>query len=492
MVRTFLDHGWKKWTRSVSFTKEMSTTIFLGFLTLMIAGYLLAFGIFLPILLREGLNQAQPLLFLHSVLIYYFLFDFIFRYLLQTVPVVEIGPYLHLPIKRSRIVHFLLGKSAFSPLNLFVILLFAPIAFTTIAPEFGRGVALCWIVGLWFISFSVHYLVMLYKVKLDDTIWGILALLTLFSTLGLADYYGWFRLSEVSASIFGGALSGVPFLAGCFVLLAIVYAFTFMLFRNSIYADEVSGQDKKQFGYGDFGFLRNLGLTGEWINLELKLILRNKRPRTLLFLTALFLLYGLIFYGNPLYTKEMPGFLLFVGIFVTGVFMINYGQYLYSWQGTHLDFTLTKPVSLQEFISSKYWLLATVSVICFLLTIPYVFFGWRILLINGVMLLFNIGVNIFIIMNLAMWSPKKIDLTKGGAFNVQGVGAAQWVMGLPIFLGPYIFYLPFSFAGYPLMGILAVGFVGLMGIIFRPYLIGVTAKRIQQRKHTIAEGFRKD
>src|SRR5690606_28990890 len=108
--------------------------------------------------------------------------------------------------------------------------------------------------------------------------------------------YGWFKLSDVSAMIFGGAFSGPAFLAGCFVVLAAVYGLTFVLFRNSIYADEVSGQDKKQYGYGDFSFLRSLGLTGEWMNLELKLILRNKRPRTLLFLTALFLLYGLIFY----------------------------------------------------------------------------------------------------------------------------------------------------------------------------------------------------
>lgn len=172
--------------------------------------------------------------------------------------------------------------------------------------------------------------------------------------------------------------------------------------------------------------------------------------------------------------------------------MINYGQYLYSWQSSHFDFTLTKPVSLREVVNSKYWLLGAVSVICFLLTIPYVFFGWHIVLTNAAMLFFNLGVNAFIIMNLAMWSPKKIDMTKGGAFNIQGVGAAQWVMGLPIFLGPYVFYLPLSLMGYPLAGTLLVGFVGLLGIMFRPWLLNMTARRLQQRKHVIAEGFRKD
>jgi hypothetical protein len=492
MVRTFLDHGWKKWTRSVSFTKEMATTIFLGVVTLMIAAYLLAFGFFLPTLLKDALNQADPIGFLHRLLIYYFLFDFVFRYLLQSVPVVEIRPYLHLPIKRSGIIHFLLGRSLFHPLNVFVLLLLGPMAFMTVAPEQGMVVALCWIGGFWLIAFAIHFLVMLFKVKLDDTLWGIILLVTVFSGLGLADYYGWFKLSDVSKLIFDNALAGPSFLAGCFALVALIYGIAFLIFRNSIYADEVPGQDKKQYGYGDFTFLRSLGSMGEWINLELKLILRNKRPRTLLFLSAFFLLYGMIFYPNPMYTEEMPGFLLFVGIFVTGVFMINYGQYLYSWQSSHFDFTLTKPVSLREVVNSKYWLLGAVSVICFLLTIPYVFFGWHIVLTNAAMLFFNLGVNAFIIMNLAMWSPKKIDMTKGGAFNIQGVGAAQWVMGLPIFLGPYVFYLPLSLMGYPLAGTLLVGFVGLLGIMFRPWLLNMTARRLQQRKHVIAEGFRKD
>jgi hypothetical protein len=493
MVTTFLDQSWKKFARSVSFSKDLATTLFLGFLALMISGYLLVFGFVLPHIITETFGQSDPVGFLHRFLLYYFLFEFILRYLLQNVPVLEIQPYLHLPIKRSSIIHFLLGKSVFHVLNCFILLILTPFAFTVVAQQFGQVTGISWIAGLWLISITIHYLVILYKVKLDDTFWGIVLLLGVFTALGVADFYGWFRLTEVSGQLFGVALTGPFFVLGSLFVTGLIYVTNYRVFWQSIYTDEFVRDTSPGFAHGkDFGFLKSLGLTGDWINLELKLILRNKRPRTILFLSVFFLSYGLVFYPNPRYTTDMAGFLLFVGIFVTGVFMINYGQYLFSWQANHFDFTLTRPVSIQQYLNSKYLMLAGITFLCFLLTIPYVYFGWKILLINGVMMLFNIGVNTFVLMNLAMWGPKKIDLTKGGAFNIQGVGAAQWVMGIPVFLGPYLFYLPFSLAGYPFAGIIAVGLAGLTGIIFKPYLISLTANRLENNKHRIAEGFRKN
>jgi hypothetical protein len=106
--------------------------------------------------------------------------------------------------------------------------------------------------------------------------------------------------------------------------------------------------------------------------------------------------------------------------------------------------------------------------------------------------LFNLGINIFVVMNVSMWEPKKIDLKKGATFNYEGVGAAQWLMSIPLLLGPYLFYLPLSLMGYPTAGILAVGGIGLLGILFRTYLLEVTVRRLEQRRYTIAAGFRKD
>jgi hypothetical protein len=188
----------------------------------------------------------------------------------------------------------------------------------------------------------------------------------------------------------------------------------------------------------------------------------------------------------------MPGFALFVGMFITGAFMINYGQLLYSWQGGHFDFTFTRPISVRQFIESKYWLLCTSTFVAFVLTLPYAYFGWHIILAHLVMMLFNMGINVFIIMNLAMWGPQKIDLKKGSTFNYEGVGAAQWIMAIPILVAPYIIYVPFKFIFSTEVGLLAVGVTGVIGIALRPYLIQLTTQRFTSKKYEIAAGFRKE
>ncbi len=493
MVATLLSHGWKKLSRSVSFSKELTTTILLTLFGLMFLGYSLALGFALDRIITNGLKHEDSFQFLNGLLLYYFVFEFMIRYFLQNLPVLDVQPYLHLPLKRSRIVHYLLVKSLSHGMNILVFILFSPFAFTAIANRFGMASAFSWILTLGLISFCLHYLVLLFKKGLDDTIWGLLTLVGIFSFLGASDYYGWFKLSDLSASLFALTAQGY-FLVMIFSLLFLsIYFFSFRFFLNGMYPEEVSFGKSNAWGKNqDLSFLQNFGSLGDWINLEIKLIIRNKRPRTILFLSTFFLLYGLIFYNNDTYTEKMPGFLLFVGIFITGIFMINYGQFLFSWQSGHFDFTLTRPISLRQYIESKYWLLSTVTVICFLLSVPYVYFGWKIILIHAAMTLFNLGINIFVVMNVSMWEPKKIDLKKGATFNYEGVGAAQWLMSIPLLLGPYLFYLPFSLMGYPTAGILAVGGVGLVGILFRTYLLEVTVRRLEQRRYTIAAGFRKD
>jgi hypothetical protein len=147
---------------------------------------------------------------------------------------------------------------------------------------------------------------------------------------------------------------------------------------------------------------------------------------------------------------------------------------------------------MRQYVESKYWLLSIVTVGCFILSTPYVYFGWKILVVHLAMTLFNLGVNVFVILNVAMWNPKKVALQKSATFNYQGIGAAQWIMSIPILAGPYVFFLPFSIMGNPEVGIVAVALAGIIGIIFRGKLISFTTRRLMERKYKIAAGFRKD
>ena len=139
MVTTLLDHGWKKFTRSSSFNKDAATSVFLGIMALMMVGYSLAFGFALNTIITKALDQSDSFLFVNMLLLYYFVLEFVMRYMIQNLPVIDIQPYLHLPIKRSGIMHFLLIKSLVHVMNFLVLLLFMPFAFTVVAGKFGLG-----------------------------------------------------------------------------------------------------------------------------------------------------------------------------------------------------------------------------------------------------------------------------------------------------------------------------------------------------------------
>lgn len=491
----FVQHAYLKFIRSAAFSKELAKGIFMGFLALAIVGYSLGLGFALDTIITQYLKQKDSILFINKVMLYYFGFEFVMRYFLQNLPTLDVQPYLHLPIKRSSIAHHLLTKSLVHVFNCSACLLFTPFTLFVVAPRWGTIAALTWLGTIITVSLLLHYLIIYYKKKWEDTRAGILMLIGTLALFGTAEYYKWFELSDVSAAVFHWP-SGIFFVFICgWLLLLLLYWVNFRVFAAGMYGDEWSLQKDSSSEwrkYSDWRLLRGFGAYGEWINLEIKSILRNKRPRTFLFVSAFMLLYGLIFYRDGGIAQKVPSFALFAGTFVTGAFLINYGQLLFSWQSCHFDFTLTRPGSVRQFIDAKYWLLSASTLIAFVVTLPYAYFGWQIIFFHLALTLFNMGVNIFIIMNIAMWEPQKIDPTKGGTFNYEGVGAAQWVMAIPIMLGPFIFYLPFKFVFSTEIGILAVGMAGLTGLALRPYLLGLTTKRFVNKKYEIASGFRKN
>uniref|UniRef100_UPI0037BEA095 DUF5687 family protein n=1 Tax=Daejeonella sp. TaxID=2805397 RepID=UPI0037BEA095 len=80
--------------------------------------------------------------------------------------------------------------------------------------------------------------------------------------------------------------------------------------------------------------------------------------------------------------------------------------------------------------------------------------------------------------------------SKGSAFNWEGVGASQWILSLPLLITPFLIYLPFSYMDYPDAGIAFIGITGLLFIISREFWLNLLIKQFQNKRFTIAEGFR--
>ncbi len=494
MLITLLKLELLKRMRSSSFAKSLAIGVVVFMIGFFLLAYLFLFGLVLNRLVKEVLGIPDAVHFINSCLLYFFMLELIYRYFIQQLPVFSLENFLHLPLSKSKIIHFLLGSSFISPLNFISLLIFAPFAVVEIQQVYGLFAAITWLVAVVLTSWSIHWFILWFKQRFEDSLIGTLSVFSaLLLGIGLS-YFGFFDLGAFFEPVFTFALeSPVPVILLLTVLI-LSYFLCFAYYRQNAYLEELSEGEHLQFANRDLGFLSKFGLAGEVANLEWKLILRHKKSRTYLTLCLVFLLYGLIFYNNPAYQTE-TGFssvFIFVGTFITGIFMTQYGQLFLSWNSPAFDFYVHQRNGLRALVRGKYLLFIGISLMCFILSLPYVYFGWHILLIHIATFLFNMGVTMHLVIFLALWKPKPMDLNKGAVFNYEGMGLSQFLIIIPLLAAPYAVFLPFSYWFNDYVGLIALGATGAFGLIIFPRISSLMAEKVIEMKYEIASAFRQE
>ncbi len=490
ILKWFLKHQWKESLRSSIWQRNLAANIAIGFLVVLMFLYLLMLGIFIDPILRKLFPDDDPAGVFNSVILYYLMFDLFFRYLMQGLPVFSIESYLHLPIRKSSVVHFVTGKTAFHLLNFLPLLVFIPFSLTTLISEYKSVQVLAWIISVFFLILNDNFLATYLKRQLvsKPLVTGMAGIILL--GLVVSDYFGLINLSKVSRFIFGYLLEHPWLTIVPLALLATSYSVHYRFLKARMYPEEVI--KRKTHMAADLPrikYLDSLGLTGDIIRLEMKLWLRHRRTKSMIYLLPIFILYGFFFYPMPQY-KAQPAFFVFVGTFMTGGFMMNYLNYAFGYESSYFDGILTRKIDMGRYIRAKFTVGILICSFCYIVTIPYVFFGYEILLVNTVTYLFNVGVISFILLFMATYNKKRMDLSKGASFNYQGVGLTNWLVLLPAFLLPLICYKIFSIFGSKFYGLAIIGILGLIGFFFRKYWIGLIEKNFHKRRYTMAEGFR--
>jgi len=261
--------------------------------------------------------------------------------------------------------------------------------------------------------------------------------------------------------------------------------------KGKLYLDNFLKSKTQEVKTSDWAWTPRLGNLAPFMQLDLKLIWRNKRPRSSVFILIIGLLYGLFFYPNPAY-KDMAFIYGFVGIFVTGIFLINFGQFIPAWDSGYYKLLMSQNIKYQDYLKSKFVLMTLSVIILFVLSIPYVYFGWKILLAHFAAAIYNVGVNAHVILFGGSFNRKKIDLNQRAAFNYQGTGAVQWLLGIPLLLVPMgifsLFYFLINFES----GIAAIVICGLLGIVFHQKLMTFITSKYIDSKYKMIDAFSQD
>lgn len=491
LLTWFIKHQWRQTFRSTIFQRNLAVNIFLGFIILLLFLEFLIGGIYLSDKWHEIFPDEHPVSKFNSYLFYFFAMDFVMRFFMQSLPVLSIEPYLHLPIRKSSIINYLLGKALLSFFNFYPFLVFIPFAVFQVKSNYSVEQAWMWIVSLFAAVLFMNYLLVYMKRQLANKP-KIVAFFGLFiGLLLILDRFEIFSFSKISMLTFDAICQNPIYFLIPILLLILMYAINFRFLAKNMYPEEISVKRKQRIDHiSDIKYIKSLGRLGELISLEFRLFLRHKRTKSLLYIGSLLLFYGLIFYPQPEYSDK-PWIFILVGWFVTGVLIFNYLNYAFSYESNYFDALLAHNIDMQEYFKMKIKLAMIIGTIFFVLSTPYVYFGADILLVNFCVYIYNIGFMSYLLLYIATYNKNHMDLSKGAAFNYQGVGASNWLAMLPCILIPILVFVSFNAFGLKYIGIISIALIGILGMLFNKSIMNILLKQFEKRKYIMAEGFRK-
>ena len=487
MITNFLNLEWKQYFRSANWQKSVFLNIFLVLFGLYFAVCFLLVGIGGYWILKKQFPEQDPLVLANSFLLYAIIGDLIFRYLMQKLPVMNIKPLLTLSIKKSKIVHFILIKSSFSFFNIIGLFFYIPFAVVLMVEGYEVVGVLGWLFTMIFLVQAANFLNFL--INKNNIAFG--ALIAILLGGYLVQYFEFFDLPGFIGTgfdfVYQNPITVVVFAA----VLAMLYLANFKQLRNEVYLDALISEKTKEVTASDLSFTDKLGDLAPFIKNDLRLMWRNKRTKSGIWMLALGLGYGLIFYTNPMYA-EIDVMMVLVGIFSTGTFLINFGQFIPAWDSSYYKMLMSQNFKYERYLKSKFTIMTISVVLLFLLGIPYVYFGWEILAVHFAAMIYNIGVNSHVILYGGTFNRKRINLDEKAAFNFQGTGAVQWLIGLPLMLLPMgIFALINWLVSFEIASLTLV-ILGFVGIALHKNLMASITKKYIKNKYVMINAFGKE
>ncbi|MCA0932368.1 DUF5687 family protein [Lutimonas saemankumensis] len=491
MVSDFTRLEWKQFIRSSYWQKSIALNIFLVFIALYFIVVFLGLGLGLYPILKKQFPEKDPFELVNQFVFYWFLIDLLMRFFFQKLPVMSIKPLLTLPLKKSKIVHYVLGKSVISFFNFLPLFAVIPFGIILISNDYDTLKVLNWIIFMLIASLIINFLNFIIENKSAQTELSMLPILILVGGLYLLNHFQLIAFNELLYDAINWVISNSLFLALPLLLLGLCYFMNYKLLLSQLYIDKSLQSKRVEVSASDLSWTDRFGASAPFLQLDLRMLWRNKRPRSSLFIVLIGLFYGLIFYPNPTY-QSMQGMFVFVGIFVTGIFLINFGQFIPAWDSGYYKMLMSQNIPYKDYLKSKFLLMASSALLMFVLSIPYVYFGWEILLIHFAAMIYNIGINTHVLLYAGSFNRKRIDLTQRAAFNYQGTGAVQWLVGIPLLLIPVLlFYLPYKLLNFEsAIAILIV--IGISGILFHEKLMAYITNKYIESKYKMISAFDQD
>lgn len=423
-------HGKLAEKRHPMYEKSKFGKFWMYFMSVFWAGYLIFFGTTFAFAFDGGAKEAYHVM--NSGLIFMLALDFLLRLPFLKTPTQEVKPYLLLPVKRNRLIDFLLLRSGLNSFNLFWLFLFVPFAIITVTKFYGVTGVVTYCIGIWLLIIFNNYWYLLCRTLMDERIWWFLLPVAVYGGIAAALFIpDNSPLFALSIDLGEGFITGNPLIfAGTLVAIAIMCLINRSIMQKLIYNElnKVEDTTVQVKSVSEYKFLDRYGEIGEYIRLELKLLLRNKVCKKSLYsITAVVLMFSLIISFSDLYDGGMRDFFVLYNYIIFGILFLSP---LMSYEGNYIDGLMSRRESIYSLLRAKYILYSLALIIPFVLMIPGMVTGRVSVLTCVSWLVFVPGAVYCCLFQLAVYNNKTLDLNAKmtGRQNV-GTGLQNLISG---------------------------------------------------------------
>jgi hypothetical protein len=405
------------------------------------AAYLIFFGVMMALALSEESREAYHLMGGGFVII--MLLDFLVRMPFQKLPSQEVKPYLLMPVKRRRVIDFLLVRSGLDTFNLFWLFFFVPFAFLSIFRFYGLLGVLFYSLGVWLLMLFNNYWYLLCRTLTDEHIaWTLLPVAFyggLIAALFIPDespiFYGSMLLSD-------GFVKGNPL---AFLAVIIPIAVLFLISRAlmaRLFYNEVNKVEDTKVRVSDYNFFERYGDIGEYMRLDVKMMLRNKTCKTQLRTVAVLMI---AFSGLLSFTDVYDGSYMthFIVVYNFAIFGMTYLTNLMAYEGNYIDGLMSRKESIYTLLRAKYLLYSIALVIPGLMMVAPAVMGKITFATILSWMLFTAGPMYCLLFQLAVYNKKttplnaKITGRQNMGTSIQNIISVA-SFGLPLLVYPLL------------------------------------------------------
>lgn len=382
-------------------------------------------GLSIPFaIIANGSRTMTSAELLFTLMPFILAFDFSTRFAVQQTPAQIVRPYMILPMSYYACIDTFLFSSIFTIGNVTWLAFTLPYALMSMLFSYGMTTTLMSVVAVVVLTAANSQWYSIVRTLVGESQWwwalpaAVYALLA--SPLYIGSNAGLDQFSDVY-SIFGSLIdSHNPFAVILPIALIVCLTYINRRVQYKYVKIELMHAEKKTEvkSVHRFAFLERYGEIGTLLQLEIKLLTRNKNPRKAL-LSGLFtmLLVSVAIIASDVYDSErMTNFWALYNFVLLGSMIL---VRMMGYEGNYIDSLLVHRENILALLKAKYIFYSALLALPLLLMLPVVVSGkWSIYMLLSYAV-FTMGFQYFLLFQMAVYNKQSIPLnekltTKGG------------------------------------------------------------------------------